>query len=317
MNLEPAISRLRQTPPEQLLMQASRVLPPWVSLVFAVALAWNLGQILWLAVPTPPPGDVAPPPAGLQGPRQPSAADNTGRDLQVIVGAHLFGEFNAETAQQQQLAAPPPEEVPDTKLPLKLLGVLADSRGGGQAVIVNSQGSADVYRVSDTISGQNATVDAVFEDRVHLRRNGQIERLTLPEFDKMPARPAPVRRRTASNTRRTRSEDSQDLVQQIMDSANPAMKLSDLLRPQPVFADNKLSGYRVYPGRDRQAFAKLGLRPGDLVTQINGAALDDPSKGFEIFQQMESSVPIAVTIERGGQTQTLVLDTGSLGLGSP
>ncbi len=34
--------------------------------------------------------------------------------------------------------------------------------------------------------------------------------------------------------------------------------MSEIMRPQPVFAQGKQKGYRVYPGRNRQAFVRLG-----------------------------------------------------------
>ena len=51
-----------------------------------------------------------------------------------------------------------------------------------------------------------------------------------------------------------------------------------------------------------QQFTKLGLMPGDLVTAINGTPLDDPARGMEILQSMNSATDVTVTVERNGQT---------------
>jgi general secretion pathway protein C len=69
-----------------------------------------------------------------------------------------------------------------------------------------------------------------------------------------------------------------------------------------VFANGQQRGYRVYPGRNRQQFSKLGLMPGDLVTAINGTPLDDPARGMEILQSMNSAAQVTVTVERNGQS---------------
>ena len=84
--------------------------------------------------------------------------------------------------------------------------------------------------------------------------------------------------------------------------------ISDVLRPQPVFADGKLHGYRVYPGRDARAFAALGLRNGDLVLAINGTALDDPARGNDIFSTLGNSDQARVTVMRNGQQQDITLN---------
>ena len=84
--------------------------------------------------------------------------------------------------------------------------------------------------------------------------------------------------------------------------------MADIMRPQPVFAQGKQKGYRVYPGRNRQAFSRLGLRPGDLVMAINGTPLDDPARGQEIFRTLGSSSEAHITVMRSGQQQDLTLN---------
>ncbi|MEO0973880.1 MAG: type II secretion system protein GspC [Pseudomonadota bacterium] len=315
MNIAPAIDRLRQTPPEQLLLQGSKVLPPWIALVLAVAAAWNLGQIVWLLIPQPDTGTVAPPPSASAATplARPTATPNSD-SVERIVRAHLFGEFNAEATPVVVQGPSEGELAEDTSL--QLLGVLADEGGNaGQAVIVNPRKQAAVYRVGDRVEGVQAEVDGIYAQWVRINKNGQFTKLSLPEAAKLAgAAPAPVSRRSAIR-RPTRSRAQNQAVQSLVDAAAAGeLKLSDLLRPQPVFDSGELVGYRVYPGKDRQAFARLGLRPGDLVTQINGASLDNPNRGFEIFKQLEGQVPIAVTVERNGSTETIVLDPGQAGI---
>jgi general secretion pathway protein C len=88
--------------------------------------------------------------------------------------------------------------------------------------------------------------------------------------------------------------------------------VSEIMRPQAVFANGQQRGYRVYPGRNRQQFAQLGLRPGDLVMSINGTPLDDPARGMEIFRSIGSSDQVRVTIERSGRQQELTLNMAQL-----
>ena len=71
----------------------------------------------------------------------------------------------------------------------------------------------------------------------------------------------------------------------------------------------------MYPGRDRQQFAALGLRPGDLIKDIDGQALNDPEQAMQIFQSLDSADQVSVTVERNGQPQVIVLSTSQLDLG--
>ena len=73
-------------------------------------------------------------------------------------------------------------------------------------------------------------------------------------------------------------------------------------------------GYRVYPGRDRRQFAALGLQPGDIIKDIDGQSLTDPSQAMQIFQSLGTAEQVTVTIERGGASETLTLKTSQLDL---
>jgi hypothetical protein len=50
------------------------------------------------------------------------------------------------------------------------------------------------------------------------------------------------------------------------------------------------------------------LKPGDLVTAINGQALDDPQRSQEVFNTIQTSDHVTVTLERGGQKQDITLN---------
>jgi general secretion pathway protein C len=92
-----------------------------------------------------------------------------------------------------------------------------------------------------------------------------------------------------------------------MISEQPGL-LADVLRPQPVMDHNRMNGFRVYPGRNRAAFMRLGLKPGDQVTAINGTPLDDRDRGEQILRTLGSSSEARVTLIRQGQQQDLTLN---------
>jgi general secretion pathway protein C len=122
----------------------------------------------------------------------------------------------------------------------------------------------------------------------------------------------PSRRGTAT-TRQTRRNDNPNSLQNVV--AENMTQLTDIIRPtQYRGADGQLAGFRVYPGRNRQKFAALGLRPGDLIKDINGQALNDPTQAMQVFQSLGETDEVTVTIERNGQDQSLVLNTSQLDL---
>jgi type II secretion system protein C len=97
--------------------------------------------------------------------------------------------------------------------------------------------------------------------------------------------------------------------------ANPDV-LAGLLRVQPVFAQGRLAGYRIFPGgaRGTLAFMQLGLKPADLITAVNGSTLDDPGRALEIMQTLSSAGSASVTVMRNGSPLEVNLNLANLDL---
>ena len=119
-----------------------------------------------------------------------------------------------------------------------------------------------------------------------------------------PRRTTTTRSRATTNTQSIQSVVSQNVA-----------KLADVIRPTPYFVNGQQQGYRVYPGRNRAQFSALGLRPGDLIKDIDGQSLSDPAQAMQIFQSLGNAEQVSVTVERNGQPETIVLRTSQLDLG--
>ena len=60
------------------------------------------------------------------------------------------------------------------------------------------------------------------------------------------------------------------------------------------------------------AVNQYGLRPGDLIKDIDGQPLTDPTQAMQVFQSLGTSEQVTVTLERNGEQQTIVLKTSQL-----
>jgi general secretion pathway protein C len=214
-------------------------------------------------------------------------------NVAAITNTHLFGTPAVEASTQTDANAT------QTSMPLVLSGILAaqDPRNG-LAILGPTAAAAKVYAVGDNVPG-GAKLHSIMSDRVVLDRNGKLEFLALPRTLQANAAPPSA---AAMQTESPVVERMRKLM-----NDDPGL-VADIMRPQPVFAQGKQRGYRVYPGRNRQAFVRLGLRPGDLVTAINGTPLDDPARGQEVFRTIGSSNEAHVTVLRNGQQQDLTLN---------
>jgi general secretion pathway protein C len=226
------------------------------------------------------------------------ARRNSGVDVQSVVSAHLFGIATVDPGVQD------PANAPLSSANLVLAGTIATQDPKRGIAIISDGGPSKVYAVGENVNG--AMLHSVYLDHVILDRAGVLETLKLPRLlaENRPP-PAGPTHRTAGDPRTAAAvENIRRLVQQ-----DPGI-LDQVMRTVPSFdnAAGKLRGFRAYPGRNRAIFNKLGLKPGDLVTSINGTALDDPAHSQEVFNTIQSSDHVTVTIERGGQKQDISLN---------
>ena len=227
----------------------------------------------------------------------PPPAQHAGLDVRSVVSAHLFGIATADSSTQD------PANAPESTANLVLTGTIATQNPKRGVAIISDGGPSKVYSVGDNIGG--ASLHSVYLDHVILDRGGALENLQLPRLLGPGMRGPAVARRAGADPRTVAAVDNiRRLVQQ-----DPGL-LDQVMRTVPSFdsAANKLRGFRAYPGRNRAIFSKLGLKPGDLVTAINGTALDDPQRSQEVFNTIQTSDHVTVTVERGGQKQDISLN---------
>lgn len=283
---------------------ASQLLPGWISLILVVLIGWQLAQLVWSLVPAPAAGDAVVTPSQIS---QISEEDSSGFDVNAISTAHIFGIASAEDE------APPPapeeyEDLRDTRLSnLALKGTIAADPADLAVAIISDGGNKEqVYTIGSPVTN-GAKLHAVYADRVVLDENGVLTNLKLPK-DFPEGAPRPARRNTTASIRpaATNTQSIQKVV------AQNVSQLSDVIRPTPYFVNGQQQGYRVYPGRNRAQFTALGLRPGDLVKDIDGQSLSDPTQAMKIFETLGDSSEVSVTVERNGQPEVIVLRTDQL-----
>lgn len=300
MNFQDVLGRLGTPATAQALARAGDLLPFWTSLVAVVVLGYFLARVAWLLLP-----------AGATVPWQPPAtqpatapAGATAGDYQSIAAAHLFGEASAAPPDVTADAA---ASAPDTTLSLQLRGAIAaDDPRMAHAIIADAAGKEQVYFVNATLPG-GAVVQRIEPSLVVLSRGGQLEVLRLPrESGGSPGGGAGVAPAPRFMPSPTQAPNVQEMVSQ------QAAGFLEVVRPQPFMPNGQLKGYRVYPGPNRQQFAALGLRAGDLVTEINGIALNNPTQGMEVFRSLGDATQVTVTVERDGQPQVLSLNMNQI-----
>lgn len=272
----------------QLNERHGRHLPAATSLLFTMLLAVAAARLVWTLMPTPEAARWQPAPPLASD----AAAGSESPDVAGIQNAQLFGAYQADAGGAV--------DAPETRLNLRLLGIFAfDDEQRSRALVETQPGNEDAFGVGDRISA-GVTLQAIFADRIVLSRAGRLETLRL-EKDQPSSFSAPRAERPAPAGVTSLAAIRNQVLQ------DPS-RAGEYVRVQPSNREGKLYGYRIYPGKDRAVFTGAGLKPGDLVTQVNGIQLDDASKALKMLSDLKDYQQITLVVERGGEQQTITVD---------
>lgn len=268
-------------------------LPPLVALLLVIVLAQQSAALLWTLVPLPATAAWTPAPALVA-----SGPAKQAFNIDALANAHVFGQHQAQASTATLVNAP------DTQLNFTLLGILAGTRDKeSRALIAKDNADEGAYSIGDDVS-PGVTLQAIFLDRVILARQGRLETLRLDKD--APSNAVIPTLASASNEPVEGSPAAAQMLANIKQQViTDPSKAANFIRVQPLTGEGGIKGYRVYPGPERGAFNAAGLKPGDVVTGINGSPLNDPAQALQLLQSLTQSSSMSLTIDRGGVSQTV------------
>jgi general secretion pathway protein C len=276
----------------------------WRNLLIALALLWmvhNLARLFWAWIPSP---ELTQPPVIVTQAIQSGEKASTYKvDLASMQAQQIFGEPAEEAPVQEQVIETNVEDdVEKTRLNLKLVGLLASSdQKQAKATIANGSKQA-IYQLNDTLPvGNNVKLAKVLSDRVILNNNGNYEALWLyseADFNVIYSRTTSQR----NDPEEDRDEESNNGVRRIESSVRPSQvpeSISDVVRFSMHREEGQMVGFRIRPGKNRDLFDQLGLEANDVVTSVNGIAIDNAQAIRDNYQQLKSATQADLEIKRG------------------
>lgn len=72
--------------------------------------------------------------------------------------------------------------------------------------------------------------------------------------------------------------------------------------------DRKVDGFRIFQIVPGSIFQMLGLHNGDVIQQVNGSSMDDPTKGLELFQAIKNQSHFTIDLKRMSKSITMTYD---------
>ncbi len=292
--------------------------------LFAIWAVLALSQLIWALLPR---GDSVMPADAVVINAVTVSSTQAGSDpvdIEQLRSRHLFGEAGA-VAAAQQAAVPEPvaassrdgieKGARETRLALKLRGAVASTEDGLGYAVIEHKSKQAIYAVEDKLPLPGRVVLAkVMARQVVLDNGGTYELLELFEDSPLDAQlplQAPGRevRRTGSRPPAAKaavSEDASELAQAYRDRLyqNP-QSLAEVVNISAVRENGELTGYRIAPGKEKEQFQQLGFKPGDLVTGVNGIALNDPANTLQLYQTMRTATEAVFELKRNEESLTI------------
>lgn len=266
-----------------------------IILLLLALVAQQAAKLVWSLAERPRTSPVSLADLRRNDPAGESSASGKGVDFgEKLASLHIFGEPES-TLDNEPVAAP--ENVPETTLSLTLRGVIASSPMRMAVAVISEQGKDEdnsIYRVGDEVAGK-ARLKAIHSDRVILERAGKLETLFLeePEQDKQAASSKSVNGEHRQVKRRylnRKMENIRDLAREV--------KVNSYQR------NGKQYGYRITSAGNDKFLKNLGLKPGDILYEINGIRLNDSSRIMSAYEKLQEAKEIWLVIERNEQRQT-------------
>lgn len=205
---------------------------------------------------------------------------------------------------------------------VELVGTIYMGEGASIATVQEKGYSeTDTYRVGDTLIGSDsAQVVKIERNRVILNNNGTKECLELAgEKNAKPgaggdfpnAKPTtpptggPIA--TADNPTAAAGEAAVLEEKYVQDELGPGFgTIIQKARLVPNTTDNVMNGFKIFAIDSNSLLAKVGLKNGDIITQVNETSLKQPEQGFALYQAFQDEREVRIHILRGGTTPMMI-----------
>jgi len=275
-------------------------LATWVCVGLVLAISYVLVKIIFFTL-DPQVSAIAPSIYGDAN-QVGAAVQRTSRKASVDSSAIPLWNLFGKEGVQKKTAAVENVVAPTTRLKLVLMGVFAHKENERSTAIISEQRKpGKLFHIGDKVPG-NATLAAVYEDRVLLNTRGKLEALYFPQSKTATkSRSSSSKRGTSRSTRSSRSSRSS--------GAKRASGISKMMRGGPSspgqiasvieqelgqnaagalkelgLEQNNGNGYKISNGSN-PLFSALGVKPGDVILSVNGMSIGDPERDIKAIPE--------------------------------
>ncbi|MDQ7048550.1 MAG: type II secretion system protein GspC [Enterobacterales bacterium] len=235
----------------------------------------------------------------------------TAINVKPLIEKHLFGSSD----QPMSVVV---EDVVErvTQLNLKLRGIYAASNPSrSNSIIEDGKGKQAVYFIGDSLNVSGRVfLRQVYRDRVILETNGVKEVLKLK--DDIPGVRSPlssIQSKLSKKIRKVQDKRKNQMITRSLSKYKKQLKenpvsLVGIVNYRPKLENGEMIGIEISPGKDKRLFTQLGLRRKDVITAINGVALDNIQNAMNLLSDIGNMRELQVDIKRENESVNLLVN---------
>jgi general secretion pathway protein C len=202
-----------------------------------------------------------------------------------------------------------------TQLPLNLIGtvVLKDELKSIATIEDKSQNLTFPVRIDDIVNNQ-IKITKIERFRVYFinQSTGNTEYVEivddLPKLNITTSGQSSARLMSKDGITKT-SDNKYEIEKNTLEKA--LSNIGEILqqaRAIPNFENGVQDGFRLIQVQPNSIYQQLGLQEGDVINCVNGEPINDPSKAFQIFNEIRSITNLQLCIKRNGKKTVVNYD---------
>lgn len=230
-------------------------------------------------------------------------------DYQVIVSRNLFSSLGRIPGDEVQ-GIPNQDNVPvKTSLPMTLIGTVILKNELRSVATIEDKGDGQVYpvRVDDELPGKIKILSiepykVIFrnltsgrKEYVDMPEEGNGTRITVGSLSSRKTGPIEMTAPNQFNIARVELDKYLSNINDVLTQA----------RAVPHFENGQPAGYKLIQIVQGSVYEKLGLKNNDILCGVNGESINDPSRAFELMNQLKTASALELCVKRDGQTNTM------------
>jgi len=192
---------------------------------------------------------------------------------------------------------------------LALLGTICVSNQDLSRVVIKNLENQKIspYKIGDYVCG--ARILSIEDDKVILLHQGRERTLPIRSDESISVQAVSMQNETAQNE--TAQNETLEKPMNEAPIETTAGRIAILLKQANIeeySIDEQTKGLK-FSGLENIPFAeRIGLKDGDIVTEVNGHKLTSKSKAYQVFKKARSQSKLIVQLLRDGTTKKLVFD---------